>query len=366
MFEEYSHVPKKTISNIIKTMGKVAVYPIVETVIDGLREEIINEKLVIKPITYRRKIDPSSKKERDVGIQDVKQQILDYIAVEGLRPLFCRIGEFQCASIKNRGQIKGVTKIKKWMRNTRIRYAGKLDIRKCYESINRRRLMRFLEKHVKNNKLLWLIGELINTFKQGLSIGSYLSQFLCNLYMSQLYHQISECMYRVRKHKDGTVERINLVNHVLFFMDDILILGTNSKDIHKAIKLIISFAKDEMGLTIKESWIAFKTKLTDKKNDGGQFIDIMGYRVYRWHVTIRRRVFKRIRRVYIRVYRWIKTHKYIPISQARRCISYNGEIKNSDSYKFKKKYHTQQVFRICKKAVRNYDKGKIYIRAATC
>ena len=170
----------------------------------------------------------------------------------------------------------------------------------------------------------------------------------------------------MRKHKDGTVERINLVNHVLFFMDDILILGTNSKDIHKAIKLIISFAKDEMDLTIKESWVAFKTILTDKKNDGGQFIDIMGYRVYRWHVTIRRRVFKRIRRVYIRVYRWIKTHKYIPISQARRCISYNGEIKNSDSYRLKKKYHTQQVFRICKKAVRNYDKGKIYYGTATC
>ena len=43
--------------------------------------------------------------------------------------------------------------------------------------------MRFLKKH---------INKLISTFESGLSIGSYLSQFLCNLYMSQLYHEISE------------------------------------------------------------------------------------------------------------------------------------------------------------------------------
>lgn len=366
MFEEYSHIPSKTILHLIKTFGKTSVFPLVETVIDGIRQEILNRKLVIKPIIYRKKIDPSSKKERDTGIQDVKQQILDYIAVEGLRPLFCRIGEFQCASIKNRGQIMGVSQIKRWMRNINIRYAGKLDIRKCYESINRKKLMHFLEIHVKNETLLWIINELINTFKQGLSIGSYLSQFLCNLYMSQLYHQISEHMYRIRKHKKGTVERINLVDHVIFFMDDILILGTNIKDIHKAIKLIISYAKEEMGLEVKENWIAFKTKLSDKKNDSGQFIDMMGYRIYRWHVTIRRRVFKKIRRLYIRIYKWLKTHKYIPISQARRCISYNGEIKNSDSFKFKKKYHANDVFRICKKVVKNYDKSKIYNRTATC
>ena len=60
--------------------------------------------------------------------------------------------------------------------------------------------------------------------------------------MSQLYHEISENMYRIRKHKDGTSERVNLVKHVIFYMDDILILGTNAKDIHKAMSLIIKYA----------------------------------------------------------------------------------------------------------------------------
>lgn len=366
MFEEYSGVKCELICKLIKEYGKYIVYPLVETVIDGIQQELINKKIVIKQIWYSEKVDPSSFKIRRIGIQDIKQQIYDYIAVEGLSPFFCRIGEYQCAAIKGRGQIKGVNIIKRWMRNKNIRYAGKADIRKCYESISKRQIMRFLKKHIKNDLLLWLINKLISTFEFGLSIGSYLSQFLCNLYMSQLYHEISENMYRVRKHRDGTSERVNLVKHVIFYMDDILILGTNAKDVHKAMSLIIKYADKKMGLEIKPSWTVFMTKIEDKKNDVGQFIDMMGFRIYRWHVTIRRRVFKRIRRNYMRVRKMIKTHKKIPIIYAKRCISYNGQIKNSDSFKFKRKYHVNEIIKVCKKVVRKYDKGKIYYRTATC
>lgn len=366
MLEEYSGVKSGVICKLINEYGKHIIRPLIETVIDGIRQELLFKKIIIKPIWYNEKVDPSSFKIRRIGIQDIKQQIYDYIAVEGLSSFFCRIGEYQCAAIKGRGQIKGVNIIKRWMRNKSIRYAGKADVHKCYESINKRKLMRFLEKHIKNDSLLWLINKLILTFESGLSIGSYLSQFLCNLFMSQLYHEISENMYRIRKHKDGTCERINLVKHVIFYMDDILILGTNAKDVHKAMELVIKFADKKLGLEIKPSWTVFMTKIEDKKNDKGQFIDMMGFRIYRWHVTIRRRVFKRIRRNYMRVWRMIKTHKKIPIIYARRCISYYGQIKNSNSCKIKKKYHVYEILKICKKVVGNGDKGKIYFRTTAC
>ena len=112
---------------------------------------------------------------------------------------------------------------------------------------------------------MWLIEKLIYSFEQGLSIGSYLSQHLCNLYLSQLYHEISENMFRIRKHKHGGHQRINLVKHVLFYMDDIIILGTNAKDIHKAMQLIIKYAKNKLGLMIKDDWFVFMTKYEDRK-----------------------------------------------------------------------------------------------------
>lgn len=56
-------------------------------------------------------------------------------------------------------------------------------------------------------------------------------------------------------------------------MDDILILGSNAKDIHKAMKLITEKAK-ELGLKIKDNWIVFTTVM--KRKDDGHFIDMMG------------------------------------------------------------------------------------------
>lgn len=359
LYSEYTGLQTSFIEKMINEFGKDSIKPIIETIIDGIRQELIDNKIVIKDIFYRERTDPSSGKVRTIGIQNIKQQLYDYVAVYGLKPFLNRIGVYQCASIKGRGQIYGIKAIKRWMRNKEIRYGVKADVQKCYESIDRNKLMVFLNKHIKNNLLIWLIERLINTFDKGLSIGSYLSQYLCNLYMSQLYHEISENMYRVRKHKDGTNERINLVHHVLIFMDDILILGSNIKDLHKAIKLTIKYCKDELGLKIKETWTAFKTKLSDRKNDSGQLIDIMGFRVYRWHITIRRYVFKRIRRSYMRLLRKIKTHKYIPVSLSRKCLSYYGIIKNSNNYKFKKKYKVNEIIKVCKKVVGKFE-SKIY------
>lgn len=359
-----SNLSPKDIKNMIKKDGKHSVYPYVENIIDGLRNELIERKLVLKPIVYKEKIDGSCLKVRTIGIQDVKQQIYDYIAIEGLQPMLKRIGEYQCASIKGRGPIKGAQRIQRWLRNKNIRYAGKADVKKCYENISRENMMKFLHKYVKNDLLLWLINELLITFEHGLSIGSYLSQFLCNLYMSQLYHEISENMFRIRKHKNGINERINLVDHVIFFMDDILILGTNSKDLHKAMKLIIKYAKDKMGLEIKPSWTVFKTRLEDRKNDSGQFIDMMGFRMYRWHTTIRRRVFKRIRRAYRKALKSIKIHKPISLKIARKCVSYYGRIKYTNSFKFRKRYKVYDVIKCCKELISN--ESKIRCETAAC
>ena len=359
-----SNLKPKDIRNMINEKGKGSVYPIVDNIVNVLRDELINKKLVLKPIVYKERLDNACLKIRRIGIQDVKQQIYDYVAVEGLKPIFRRIGEYQYASIKNRGPVKGAKVIQKWLRNKSIRYAGKADVKKCYENISVENMMKFLRKYVKNDTLLWLVEELLNTFEHGLSIGSYLSQFLCNLYMSQLYHEISENMFKIRKHKNGTNERINLVDHVIFFMDDILILGTNSKDLHKAMKLIIKYAKDEMGLIIKASWTVFKTKLKDRKNDSGQFIDMMGFRMYRWHTTIRRRVFKRIRRAYMKALKVIKMHKSISLKVARKCVSYYGRIKHTNSFKFKRRYKVYDVMKYCKEAISN--ESKIRCKTAAC
>ena len=110
----------------------------------------------------------------------------------------------------------------------------KLDVKKCFESIDHEMLMNFLKRHVKNEKLLYLIQTLIDSFEKGLSIGSYLSQYLCNLYMSILYHHIMENLYKTRRGK-----RVSLVRHCLIYMDDILMTGSQKRDLKRAVGLVV-------------------------------------------------------------------------------------------------------------------------------
>ena len=363
LFSELSGLTKNQIYYINKKFGKRALFSIVENLIDVIRNELINKKISFPKIYYRDKKDPSSGKLRHIGIQNVKQQIYDYIAIEGLKPFFCRIGVHQYASIKGRGQIEGTRRISRWLRNKSLKYFAKLDIKKCYPSIPQCKLMEFLRKHIKNDMLLWLIETLLNTFKEGgLSIGSYLSQFLCNLYLSELFHKIGH-YHKTRKHKDGTIEYIRLVHHRLFYMDDIFIVGTAAKNIHKAIKLIIKDAK-ALGLKIKENWFVRKMNSCSRKEEK-DFVDMMGIRIYRTHTTIRKHVFKRIRRIYMRVYKRIKTHLKVFLKLARKCISYYGLIKNTNSFKVKQKYHVDKVMKICKGVIGNYE-GEIFCTATAC
>jgi RNA-directed DNA polymerase len=192
MFSEYTGLSTDAIKGMFNEFGLNGMKPMVETVVDGVREEINQGNIHFQPIWYKEKIDASSQKVRRIGIQNIKQQIYDYIAVEAMKDFLKRIGEYQCAALKGRGQSYGIKAIKRWMRNKNIRYAGQCDVSKCYPSIDRNKLMEFLRKYIKNEPLLELIEMLIMTFDTGLSIGSYLSQYLCNLFLSQIYHEIAD------------------------------------------------------------------------------------------------------------------------------------------------------------------------------
>lgn len=77
-----------------------------------IQQEIINRNLNFPPIWTKEIVDASSLKIRTIGIQNIKQQIYDYIAVTGLDELTKRIGMYQC-SYKGKGQVYGAKAIYK-------------------------------------------------------------------------------------------------------------------------------------------------------------------------------------------------------------------------------------------------------------
>lgn len=340
---QVSSLKENQIRYIYFRYGKKVLFPIVELVITDLKEEIENKSISFPKIWYRTKIDGSSGKVRRIGIQNIKQQLYDYIAVEALGPVLKRIGEFQYASIKGRGTTKGKEVIARWLNNRSMRYFVKLDVRKCFESIDHNLLIKFLEKHVKNEKLIWLIKTLISSFEKGLSIGSYLSQYLCNLYMSIIYHYIMEGLYKIRRGK-----RVNLVRHCLIYMDDILMIGSRKRDMEKAVRLTVGKAT-EMGLEIKPT---YQVRQID-----GNCIDMLGYKIYRTHTEIRGRTYLRVRRSFRRA------RKNITLRIAKKCLSYYGYLKHTNSKRFQRKWKVRRTIKKCKGVIRN--ESKIFAPAAT-
>ena len=343
---QVSGIKQEYIRCIYYRYGKSAMYPFTEIAISEIQAEISGGNMSFPQIWYREKIDGSSGKVRRIGIQNIKQQLYDYIAVEALEPLLKQIGEYQYASIKGRGTTKGKEVISRWIRNRDMRHFAKLDVRKCFESIDHGKMMEFLRRRVKNEPLLHLIETMLGSFERGLSIGSYLSQYLCNLYMSILYHEIKENMCRTRKGKRGN-KRVNLVRHCLIYMDDILLIGPRKRDIEKAAKLTVRKAS-EMGLEIKPN---YQVRQID-----GNCIDMLGFKIYRTHTEIRGRTFLRVRRSFRRA------RKRLTEGVARKCLSYYGYLKHTNSRRFQRKWKVRRTIKKCKGVIRN--ESKIYRTAA--
>jgi hypothetical protein len=98
-------------------------------------------------------------------------------------------------------------------------------------------------------------------------------------------------------------------------------------------------------------------RLNEKKAQRGcECIDMGGYRIYSTHVTIRKKLFLRIRRAFLRAWREIQNTNVMPHKRAATLISYFGFIKQTKSQHFIEKYHVNELLHIAKKVSSSHSK----------
>jgi len=245
--------------------------------------------LDLSPVRYSKRTDGLSKKTRIIGVESVMQQLMEHVAVGCMTDLWeAKYSYHQYASLKGKGQLKGVKAIQKWTKAGKTKYFVKLDIRKCFQSLSRETAMKWLRRDIGKNKLmLWYVDSLLSMHGDGLIIGSLLSQFLCNYFMSYAYR------YVMGLAKERRGKRTQLCSCALFYMDDILLCGTDRRNLLMAVRKLIRFVKASFDLDIKPDWHI------RKHTDCG--IDMMGYVVTaKGRIRIRPRVFIRARRAFMR------------------------------------------------------------------
>ena len=318
-------------------------FPLVDYIAYRMYQEIKHQNVHMSPIEYQQRHDGSSGKIREIGIASIKQQCYDYIAVESCQHMFlAKVGYYQCASLRNKGQVFGKSAIETWIRTKpyECRWVFKCDIRKYYPSVDHNRIKELLARDIKSKEVLYLLYSLIDTYKQGLSIGSYLSQYLANYYLSYLYHYISEQLYTYKRDK-----RVRLVHHQLFYMDDIILFGSNKKHMKSAVKQMKRYLKDNLGLTLKENEQLFELDSRD--------IDMMGYRIRTNKTSVRKRIFNRANRLY----RSIQRNGYeMDLITAYRAISYYGYFVHSWSYKYSQQIKLERIIKKAKEVISNANK----------
>ena len=323
---------------------------------DILRVKILKKEL--KPLIHKaHEINDGFKQKKRLIIQPYftktkPEQWLQHIIISTLKPILMKgMYEFSCGSVPGRGIHYGKKYLEKFIRKhpKDIKYCLKIDIRHFYESIDIEILKERFRKIIKDDVFLYLIFWVLdsnagtmpdgNIVKTGLPIGFYTSQWFANWFLQPFDHYVKEelkakCYVR--------------------YMDDIVILGANKRELHKMFNLIRSYL-GEIGLTIKDNWQVFLFDYTDK--DGkrhGRPIDFMGFKFYRDKTTIRKSIFLRACRLARRL------HKKLHINwrDASQILSYFGWFKTTDTYKAFQKYIVSQIsLNSCKKVMSIHDKN---------
>lgn len=368
LFERFSDYSFSEIKDITNREDYSQLYDTVFDIAKYISDCITNRKLKLRPIKYYIRIDGMNKKERIIGVQEPLHQIFDYVVVEGMRELFnAKIGVFQCASLPNKGQSYGKKYIERWIQDKDTTYFVKGDITKCFPSIPHSKLKQLLKRDIKNDTLLWLAYELIDMFgkeymlktkngsrfvkasDKGISIGSYLSQYLSNYYLSYAYHYASEQLFKIRKTKRNGNVRVRLINHILFYMDDFLLTGSSKKDLKKGMKMLVKYIKEYLKLDVKPNWKICKISDTEP-------IDMMGFVFRKDRTTIRRKIFLKTRRYFLKARKLLKKGYFIPEKLAYQCVSGYGWYKNTDSYKIRSKLGIDEIHKKCKQTISYYSK----------
>jgi len=264
---------------------KEAVYLIAKDISIRIRQR----DLQLGPIRYETRTDGLSKKTRVIGIETVMQQVMEHVAVWCMKELWdAKYAYHQYASIKGKGQLRGAKAIQKWTKEGKVKYFVKLDVRKCFHSLSRKTAMKWLRRDIRKNKLLlWFVDALLKMHGEGLVIGSLLSQFLCNYFMSYGYRFV------MGLHKERRGRKVSLCTCALFYMDDIFVGGTDRRNLVMAVRKLIRFLKASFGLIVKDTW-----HVRDHEDCGA---DMMGFVIRaNGRIKIRPRVFIRARRAFMR------------------------------------------------------------------
>ena len=173
------------------------------------------------------------------------------------------------ACLKERGMHRAALYVKDTMKHCKIKwdeyYILKMDVAKYFDNINKKILLKILERNIKDPDLMWLIKEILyaNKREKGLEIGNYTSQMFANIYLNEIDQYV--------KHKLK-------VKYYCRYLDDSIVIVKTKKEAKEILEKIRKYLKENLELELNKKTQIFKNK---------QGVNFCGYKINEYRMKLR-------------------------------------------------------------------------------
>lgn len=237
--------------------------------LNKLSNEISNGTVSVGNYNYFKVFDP---KERLICAAHFSERVLHHSLMNVCHPYFEKYQIFDSyASRKNKGTYAAIDRAVGYQKTHS--WFLKIDVRKYFDSIDHDVLHLYLQKIFKEEKLLILFRDIINSYstksRKGLPIGNLTSQYFANHYLAISDHFVKEQLK---------------IKAYVRYMDDMVMWGNDKTVLIEKGKLLERFLNENLKLDLKIfcvnkthfglsflGYVLFKNKMHLNKNSRKRF-----------------------------------------------------------------------------------------------
>ena len=253
-------------------------------------------------------------KPRDIHKASIKDRLIHHIVYNALYPYFDKKFIFDSYSCRfGKGTHKAINRFRKFGRkvsknNTKTCLVLKCDIKKFFANIDHTILKNFLDENIKNQHILRLLYEIIDSFNTknkidvGLPLGNLTSQIFVNIYMNKF---------------DNFMKRELKIKFYIRYADDFVIFSQDRSFLLELVFKINIFLLENLKLNLNPNKIFIKTLYS-----GVDFLGWVNFPTHRiLRTTTKSRMFRNLEKKFSK----------------EMSASYLGMLSHGNTYKISKK-----------------------------
>lgn len=308
---------------------------------NNLEEYLIDIQKELQERTYQvgeyREFYIHEPKKRLIMALPFKDRVIQWAIYQVINPIFAKgyiTDSYAC--IEGRGTHQACQRLHYWLQQVGRKpeqwYYLKLDISKYFYRIDHNVLIAILRKKIKDKELMWLLETIINSETAfglelgiidpedserirhcGMPIGNLTSQMFANIYLNEV---------------DKYIKRELSVHYYIRYMDDMILLSNDKKQLHQYKDLINTFLNEELKLNINNKTAIRPITLG---------VEFVGYKLWNTHVKIRKSTALKMKRRLKQVKK-LYAKGEMDFKKVNETVqSYMGLMKHCNSYRLKNK-----------------------------